>query len=51
MYPSPNIIRAMKSMRMRCVGYIARVGNRRYDFVFPGRIIKERDHFELKTYA
>ena len=33
------------------VGYIARVGNRRNDFGVSGRIIKERYHFELKTYA
>jgi hypothetical protein len=28
LYPSPNIIRVIKSKRMRWVGYIARMGKR-----------------------
>jgi len=29
MYPSPDIIRLVKSMRMRCVGHLARMGEMR----------------------
>ena len=29
LYSSPNIIRVIKSRRMRCVGHVARIGERR----------------------
>jgi hypothetical protein len=43
---SPNIIRVVKSRRMRGVGHVARMGERKYAYgIFVGSL-KEGDHLE-----
>jgi hypothetical protein len=46
LYSSPNIIRVIKSRRMRWTGHVARMGDGRgvYRFCLGGR--KVRDHWE-----
>jgi hypothetical protein len=46
LYSSPNILRVIKSRRMRCVGHVARMGERRS--VHRALVWKpeERDHLE-----
>jgi hypothetical protein len=46
LYSSPNIVRVIKSRRMRWVGHVARMGEERgvYRFWFGGP--KVRDHWE-----
>jgi hypothetical protein len=35
LYPLPNVIRMIKSRRMRCVGHVARVGETRNAYKIP----------------
>jgi hypothetical protein len=45
LYASPNIIRVMKSRRMKWAGYVARMGWRRKAYkMFAGKL--ERDYSE-----
>jgi hypothetical protein len=46
LYSSPNIIRVIKSRRMRCAGHVARVGEMRYAYTFFIGILKGIDHSE-----
>jgi hypothetical protein len=46
LYSSPNIIRMIKSRRMRCAGHIARMGEKRNTYRTLWEIQKERDHSE-----
>ena len=46
LYCSPNIIRVIKSRRMRWVGHVARMGERRRHTGFWWRELRERDHLE-----
>jgi hypothetical protein len=46
LYSSPNIVRAIKSRRMRWAGHVARIGERRgLSGVWWGNL-RERDHLE-----
>jgi hypothetical protein len=47
LYSSPNIIRTTKSMRMRCAGHVAHMGEMRklYTIFWSGNL-KGRDHSE-----
>jgi hypothetical protein len=45
MYCSPNIVRVIKSRRMRWAGYVARMGRgEAYTGLLSGNL-RERDHF------
>ena len=44
LYSSPNTIRVIKSRRMRCVGHVARMGERYTGFWWGN--LRERDHLE-----
>jgi hypothetical protein len=44
LYSSPNIIRVMKSRRMRWAGYVARMGKREVDTGFWWGDLREGDH-------
>jgi hypothetical protein len=44
LYSSPNIIRMIKSRRMRWEGHIARMGEKRNSYRILGGIQKERDN-------
>jgi hypothetical protein len=44
LYSSPNIIRMIKSRRMRWEGYLARIGRRGMHIRFWWESQKERDH-------
>ena len=45
LYASPNIVRVIKSRRMRWVGHVARMGERRGVYrVLVGGSLKERGH-------
>jgi hypothetical protein len=46
LYSSPNIIRQIKSRRMRWAGYVARMGEERNVYRFWRENQKERDHLE-----
>jgi hypothetical protein len=46
MYPSPNIIRVVKSRRMRWAEHVACMENRRSATEFPWGDLRERDHLE-----
>jgi hypothetical protein len=46
LYFSPNIIRMIKSRRMRCAGHVARVGRRGMHIGYWWERQKERDHYE-----
>jgi hypothetical protein len=46
LYSSPNIIRLIKSRRMRWAGHASRVGEERKVQAFFWKIQKERDHLE-----
>jgi len=47
LYSSPEIIRVIESRRMRWVGYVARMGERRDAYKgFVGGDLKERGHME-----
>jgi hypothetical protein len=44
LYCSPNIVRAIKSIRMRCAGHVARMGVRRVVYRVMVGNLRERDH-------
>jgi hypothetical protein len=44
LYPSPSIIRIIKSRRMRWTGLVARMGRRRTHIDYWREIQRERDH-------
>jgi hypothetical protein len=46
LYYSPNIIRAIKSRRMRLVGHVARTVKRRSAYRVLWGNLRERDHLE-----
>jgi hypothetical protein len=46
LYSSPNIIRQIKSRRMRCVGHVACMGDERNMYRVYWESQKERDHLE-----
>jgi hypothetical protein len=46
LYSSPNIIRVIKSRRMRWAQHVARVGEKRGAYRFWWGSLKERDHME-----
>jgi hypothetical protein len=46
LYSSPNIIRQIKSRRMRCVGHVARMGEERKVCKILVGTPKERDYLE-----
>jgi len=46
MYSSPNIVRVIKSRRMRWVGHVARMRERRGVYRFRWGNLRERDHVE-----
>jgi hypothetical protein len=46
LYSSPNIIRQIKSRRMRWAGHVARTGEDRKMYRVSVEILKERDHLE-----
>jgi hypothetical protein len=46
LYSSPNIIRVIKSKRMRCTGHVARMGRREVFTGFWLGDLKVRDHWE-----
>jgi hypothetical protein len=48
LYSSPNIIRMVKSMRMRWVWHVARMGRRRMHIGYWCTSQKERDHYEVQ---
>jgi hypothetical protein len=48
LYSFPNIIRQIKSRRMRWVGHVAHTGEERNVYRFLMGKSKERDHFEDK---
>jgi hypothetical protein len=46
LYSSPNIIRVIKSRRMRWAGHVARMGKGEVHTGFSLRGLRERDHLE-----
>jgi hypothetical protein len=46
LYPSPNIIRVMKSRRKRWAGHVERLGDRRGIYMILWGDLIERDHLE-----
>jgi hypothetical protein len=44
LYSSPNIIRMIKSRRMRWAGHVARMGEKRNTLEYWWESQKERDH-------
>jgi hypothetical protein len=46
LYSSPNIIRVIKSRRMRWEGHVARIGEGRGAYRFWWRDLREGDHLE-----
>jgi hypothetical protein len=46
LYTSPNIIRVIKSRRMRWVGHVARIGDVRNPYTVLSENVKRRDHLE-----
>jgi hypothetical protein len=46
LYSSPNIIRMIKSRRMRWAEHVARIGRRGMDIGYWWESQKERDHYE-----
>ena len=46
LYYSPNIIRVIKSIRMRWAWYVARMGERKGVHRFWWETLRERDHLE-----
>jgi hypothetical protein len=46
MYPSLNIIREIKSRRMRWTGHVARMGEMRNAYKFWSGNLRVRDHSE-----
>jgi hypothetical protein len=44
LYSSPNIIRMIKSRRMRWAGHVARMGEKRVHIEYWWESQKERDH-------
>jgi hypothetical protein len=46
LYSTPNIIRVMKSRRLRWAGHVARMGDRRGAYRVLGGNLRARDHLE-----
>jgi hypothetical protein len=46
LYSSPDIIRQIKSRRMRWAGHVARMGEKKKVYKVLGESLKERDHSE-----
>jgi hypothetical protein len=46
LYSLPNIVRVVKSRRMRCVGCVARMGERRGVYMVLWGNLRVRDHLE-----
>jgi hypothetical protein len=46
MYASPNIVRVVKSRRLRCAGYVARMGEMRLHIIFWLEYLRGRDYLE-----
>jgi hypothetical protein len=49
LYSLPNIVRVVKTRRMRWAGYVARMGWREVCTGFWRRNLRERDHWETQT--
>jgi hypothetical protein len=46
LYSSPNIVRVIKSRKVRWAGHVARMGEQRHIQGFGGGNLRERDHLE-----
>jgi hypothetical protein len=46
LYSSPNIVRLIKSRRMRWAGHVARMGQMKNEYKVLVENLKERDNFE-----
>jgi hypothetical protein len=46
LYSSPNVIRVMKSRRIRWAGHVARIGEMKREYIFGFENVKGRDQLK-----